>query len=1139
MLSHNKGEQIVDGESAEESPSFNLSIGQLQELFDPKDVKKLRALDGINGLCRALRTNLFSGLDKDGDYKDRTEFYGANRLPEQPPKTLLQLFLLALRDKTLIVLTVASLVSLAIGLYLEFRPSNDSEEPHWVEGVAIIASVIVVALVQSINDYKKEAQFRQLNTKKEDREVKCLRSGNVQMLSIFDVVVGDILLLEPGDIVNVDGVMVSGHNLHCDESSATGESDLIRKTPYSAYADGADFDPFILSGSKVTEGVGQFLVTCVGEYSFNGKLMMGLRIPEDDTPLQVKLDGLAETIAKTAVSVSLLLLVILVIKYLVSQSINGWDEGPIILETIVGIVVGSIVIIVVAVPEGLPLAVTIALAYGITKMMKDNNLVRVLSACETMGNATTICSDKTGTLTQNRMTVVAGFIGCRTEFKNDSGIAKLKKKLTENQADIMDKRHKQLMKNPFTGVQYTNLLLDAILMNSSVFEEKREDGSSAYVGNKTECALLDFCDKLGLYDYTSLKKDADSSILQVYPFSSLRKSMITVIKLDDNTVRFYIKGASEIVLGYSDKVMVYNQAHNNFQSSQLSDQYKVQLQEKISKFANDSLRTIIIAYKDMTMGEYKDIVGAENVGKEIPEDAAARLEAHLQSKYCIIALVGIEDPLRDGVADAVRKCQLAGVVVRMVTGDNVNTARAIAAKCGIYTQGGIVMEGPQFRNLPDKEMKEMLPRLQVLARSSPGDKQILVGKLKEMGETVAVTGDGTNDAPALKMADVGFSMGITGTEVCKEASSIILMDDNFASILKAMMWGRSVFDSVRKFIQFQLTSCISAVIIVFVSAVASPNNKAIMSAVQLLWVNMIMCSQASLSLSTDRPNEDILDRMPDSRKDPLITVEMWKLILGMSSYIVCSCLFLVFLGPVIFRLDLSRKNDYIQLSTLVFNVFIFELLLNEFNCRRIDGKFNIFKGILQNKFFIPLFLLAVPIQVIIVYFGGAVFTTTPLTGAMWGTTILCGLLVFPMAVILRLFPTGDGCKICGFNFGMKDTSRSSQEDLSPSQQALNAIVPVAQAHKKRLSLYKAIHSEERYNVNAFEPDAEEGGMRNRSLSRGSQDIQMRAFGKKSSSPQVQSGTLNRVDEHDGIVAPHEKSQMQHSRGRGFDDELLE
>ncbi|KAI3654951.1 hypothetical protein MP228_000331 [Amoeboaphelidium protococcarum] len=1038
---------------------FSVPIEELQKMFDPKNLDHLHSLGGVSGLIKALKSNPQTGLYKDGDYSSRKEFYGANRLPEQRQLNIFELVWIALHDKTLILLCVAAFVSLVVGVYIDLSATTKDKDPHWVEGVAIIIAVIIVVLVQSINDYQKESQFRKLNAKKEDRQVKCLRSGNVQLLSIYDIVVGDVLLLEPGDVVNVDGILISGHNLKADESSATGESDMIRKTPYTEGA--VDIDPFVLSGGKITEGVGQFLVTCVGEHSFNGKLMMGLRVPTEDTPLQVKLDSLAESIAKLGASISILLLIILLVKYCVQESLDGFPEGAIVFESIINIVIQAIVIIVVAVPEGLPLAVTIALAYGTSRMMKDNNMVRVLSACETMGNATTVCSDKTGTLTQNRMTVVAGFIGCKTEFKNDSGIAKLKKKLNEKEEDVLDTKYRQVQSQSFSGPQYVNLLIDSVVMNSTAFEEVDQKGAKSFVGNKTESALLEFCAKIGLHDYTTYKKAAESSVLQVYPFSSERKSMSTLIKVNDDTVRFYVKGASEIVLKYSDQVMAFeDQSSNSYKVIPLTDALRNQIQGKISNFADESLRTIVVSFKDIPMSEYVEIVGADNIGKEVPAEAAEKLEKMCQRNLAVVLLVGIEDPLRDGVPEAVKRCQTAGVFVRMVTGDNVNTAKAIATKCGIYTKGGIVMEGPKFRRLSNEDMEAIIPRLQVLARSSPGDKQILVGKLKEMGETVAVTGDGTNDAPALKMADVGFSMGITGTEVSKEASAIILMDDNFTSIVKAMMWGRSVNDSVKKFLQFQLTVNISAVTIAFVSAVASSDNKSVLTAVQLLWVNLIMDSLAALSLATDSPDLSILNRMPDSKKDPLISVEMWKMILGQAAFQIFANLFSLYVGPTIFRLDVSQPDQAKLLNSFVFNLFIFLQLFNQVNCRTIDGSLNVFKGITKNRFILPMSVIIVGVQVIIMFFGGSVFKTVPITGGMWAASVLVGLLVLPLGVVVRLLPTGNGCVVCGVPIGLRDESRlvMTRERLQ-WQHAIGSV-------RTQLHVFKALRGTARHSINS-------------------------------------------------------------------------
>ena len=478
-----------------------------------------------------------------------------------------------------------------------------------------------------------------------------------------------------------------------------------------------------------------------------------------------------------------------------------------------------------AVPEGLPLAVTLALAYATRRMLKDNNLVRVLAACETMGGATTVCSDKTGTLTQNKMTVVAGVVAVKLEFKENTGIKKLverfqgDKPLIQPSTVSSDEEYKPV--STLDRKDFLNILMDSVAINSTAFEETDDKGVVQFIGSKTENALIDWTRKLGQPDFNQVRNNASSRIVQVFPFSSERKSMTTIVKeyvgAEKKVVyRVFTKGASEIVLKFCKNVAIVSKDGSGVDVVALTESIRQRLLMSISNYADQSLRTICMAYFDFSESEFNDIYGEETEGLSEAEvtQRTARLEFYIQRNMTCIAIVGIEDPLREGVADAVAKCQKAGVFVRMVTGDNIQTARAIAKKCGIYMKGGIAMEGRVFRQLPKPEMIEMLPRLQVLARSSPLDKQILVQTLKDMGETVAVTGDGTkvlsliessfigtNDGPALKMADIGFSMGIAGTEVAKEASSIILMDDNFSSIVKAMMWGRSVNDSVKKFLQ--------------------------------------------------------------------------------------------------------------------------------------------------------------------------------------------------------------------------------------------------------------------------------------------------------------------------------------------------
>jgi Ca2+-transporting ATPase len=582
------------------------------------------------------------------------------------------------------------------------------------------------------------------------------------------------------------------------------------------------------------------------------------------------------------------------------------------------ILITAITVVVVAVPEGLPLAVTLALAFATTRMLKDNNLVRVLQACETMGNATTICSDKTGTLTTNRMTVVAGTIGASANFGD-------KPTLAEGQEAAPESRDIEINKKAAAAGEFTatlsedikTLLFRSIIQNSTVFEGE-EDGKHAYIGSKTEVALLLFArDYLGLQEGQLQTEQANApNVVQMIPFDSGRKCMGVVTKLQNGTFRFYVKGASEIVLGQCTKVIELDGS-----SVPMTAETKNAITTTITGYAKRSLRTIGMQYRDFTSWP--------PAGAHILEDGKSVRWDDIFAEMTWIGVVGIQDPLRPGVHEAVLQCQRAGVFVRMVTGDNLQTAQAIAEECGIYTAGGLVMEGPDFRKLDEPGMDAILPRLQVLARSSPEDKKILVKRLKINGETVAVTGDGTNDGPALKMADVGFSMGIAGTEVAKEASAIILMDDNFASIVKALMWGRAVNDAVKKFLQFQLTVNITAVLLTFVSAVASDDETSVLSAVQLLWVNLIMDTFAALALATDPPAQSILDRQPDKKTSPLITINMWKMIIGQAIYQLVITFVLNFAGRDILKYGNTPQDD-LELKCLVFNTFVWMQIFNQY-----------------------------------------------------------------------------------------------------------------------------------------------------------------------------------------------------------------
>lgn len=822
---------------------FAFSPGQLNKLLNPKNLGAFHAVGGLRGLEKGLRTDLRSGLSldetsldgavsfeevtaksspaplpksvaqdqpqassaspvrqSDDSYAERKRIFGPNKLPEKKAKSIFELAWIAYNDKVLILLTIAAVISLALGIYQSVTATGDEARVQWVEGVAIIVAIFIVVVVGAANDWQKERQFVKLNKKKDNRNVKVVRSAKTMEISIFDVQVGEVMHLEPGDMVPVDGIFIDGHNVKCDESSATGESDLLRKTGgdnvFRAIEQNENLskqDPFIISGSKVSEGVGTFVVTAVGVHSSYGKTMMSLQDEGQTTPLQSKLNILAEYIAKLGLASGLLLFVVLFIKFLAQlHTMEEEGKGPDAKgREFLQIFIVAVTVIVVAVPEGLPLAVTLALAFATTRMLKDNNLVRLLRACETMGNATTICSDKTGTLTENKMSAVAATLGTTLKFGDKSQGA------LESQTNGGGERESSTLPSDLSPSEFASslcppakeLLLQSIVLNSTAFEGE-QDGGVTFVGSKTETAMLGFARTyLGMGSVGEARSNA--TIAQMIPFDSGRKCMAVVIKLDNGKYRMLVKGASEILAAKCTRIV--RDPTKSLSESPLSDKDRSSLDSVMTHYASRSLRPIGMVYHDYDQWPPR--------GAQTEEDRRLAAFDPLFKDMVMLGVFGIQDPLRPGVSDAVDKCQRAGVFVRMVTGDNIMTAKAIAQECGIFTPGGIAIEGPKFRQLSTRQMNQIIPRLQVVARSSPDDKKILVSRLKSLGETVAVTGDGTNDAQALKSADVGFSMGITGTEVAKEASDIILMDDNFASIVKAMSWGRTVNDAVKKFLQ--------------------------------------------------------------------------------------------------------------------------------------------------------------------------------------------------------------------------------------------------------------------------------------------------------------------------------------------------
>ncbi|MGH0135584.1 UNVERIFIED_CONTAM: hypothetical protein FKN15_008639, partial [Acipenser sinensis] len=648
--------------------------------------------------------------------------------------------------------------------------------------------------------------------------------------------------------------------------------------------------------------------------------------------------------AQTSLVMSAITVIILVLYFVIETFViegRVWltECTPVYVQYFVKFFIIGVTVLVVAVPEGLPLAVTISLAYSVKKMMKDNNLVRHLDACETMGNATAICSDKTGTLTTNRMTVVQSHVG-EVTYREVPGPGVLS-------PAILD------------------VLVPAIAINSAyttkILPPDQEGGLPKQVGNKTECALLGFVQDLHR-DYQAVRVQIpEEKLYKVYTFNSVRKSMSTVVCLPEGGFRLYSKGASEIILKKCSSILTASGEPRLFRPRDRDEMVK----KVIEPMACEGLRTICIAYRDFT-------------GTPEPDWDS---ESDIVGELTCICVVGIEDPVRPEVPEAIRKCQRAGITVRMVTGDNINTARAIAAKCGIIQAGEefLCIDGKEFnrriRNekgeIEQERIDKIWPKLRVLARSSPTDKHTLVkgiidSTVLEQRQVVAVTGDGTNDGPALKKADVGFAMGIAGTDVAKEASDIILTDDNFSSIVKAVMWGRNVYDSISKFLQFQLTVNVVAVIVAFTGACITQDSP--LKAVQMLWVNLIMDTFASLALATEPPTESLLLRRPYGRNKPLISRTMMKNILGHAVYQLTIIFTLLFVGELIFDIDSGRNaplhSPPSEHYTIIFNTFVLMQLFNEINARKIHGERNVFDSIFRNPIFCSIVLGTFVMQLI-------------------------------------------------------------------------------------------------------------------------------------------------------------------------------
>lgn len=1070
--------------------SFTILVDELVSLMRLRKKDAVTCIaeryGSVTELCKRLKTSQNEGIPgTPNDLKARTLHYGDNLIPKKPPKHFMQLVWDALQDTTLIILTVAAVVSLVLSLapVHEDKPHGpeDAEEHsvEWIEAVAIMVSVVVVVLVTAVNDWSKEKQFRGLESKLDgEQRISVIRGGETSEVLVAELVVGDVCQIKYGDLLPADGVIIQCNDLKIDESSLTGESDLIKKT--------VEGDPILLSGTHVMEGSGRMVVSAVGLNSQTGiifKLLGAVQEQKKNAPksgnaetdtlvavedgkgmpmqnmdgvnshannvakdgdaaneeapaqsqhkeksvLQAKLTKLAVQIGKMGSVAAILTVLVLIVRFSFDTYYSKMDktnpEGEwrfSHLNQFVRFFIIGVTVLVVAVPEGLPLAVTLSLAFSVKKMMHDNNLVRHLDACETMGNATAICSDKTGTLTTNRMTTVQMYTSGQ-HFKEIPRKEKLPPRLVELLTQ---------------GISVNSNYTSRILIN-------KKSNVPQQVGNKTECALIGFVNDIGC-DYQAIRTEyPEETFVKVFTFHSGRKAMATMVKAPKDRIRVHVKGASERVVTWCDWCIDKNGNVQKFSKKDAEDLIK----NVIEPMACDGLRTIGIAVKEVCSNpdaqladneEYiplNESCEARNLDGDVSTvDSWIHADQRVFSKLTLIGVAGIEDPVRSEVPAAIETCQRAGIVVRMVTGDNINTARSIATKCGILKPKSdlLIMEGPDFnRSVRDKDgviqqhlIDQIWPNLRVLARSSPTDKYTLVkgiidSNLSPTREVVAVTGDGTNDGPALRKADVGFAMGIAGTDVAKEASDIILTDDNFTSIVKAVMWGRNIYDSIAKFLQFQLTVNIVAVVVAVLGALLTQDTP--LKAVQMLWVNLIMDTFASLALATEPPNEDLLKRKPYGRTKALISRTMAKNIIGQSIYQLIVIMCLLYLGPQWMdfpsQVGTPTRGQPSKHYTIIFNTFVMMTLFNEINARKIHGERNVLGGIFKNKIYVVIWVVQVAVQVAIIESGGSIglaMQTQPLPYNIWAWCCALGLGTLVWQQLVVSIPTARLPKVLAF-----------------------------------------------------------------------------------------------------------------------------
>ena len=847
--------------------------------------------------------------------KENGEKFGRNEFTKSKRKSLLRRIWEAATEPMLILLFFAWVITIAVNAV------SAAQGGHFdvYECIGIFVAIIISVVLTVVMEGRSAKAFDELNKIKEGVEIKVVRGGVVQYVPQQELVVGDIVFLETGNKVAADGRLLESVSLTSDESSLTGESAPVEKNAEAVF-DKADVPVaervnMVYSGCFITGGTGKMVVTDVGDNTQFGLIAREIQVEgTGQTPLQEKMGRLGKAITLIGGVFAGLIFLIQLIHILVS--------GNITFESISSVFITSIVLMVAAVPEGLPTIVAISLSINIARMAKQNALVKKMVACETIGCINVICSDKTGTLTENRMTVTD--VWAHGKF-----------------TDAENFRDEQMLEN--------------FCLNSTADLFKDESGIR-FVGNPTEGALLVFAQKAGT-SYQNLRESAEISDL--YPFSSDTKNMTCCVRKEKGYI-VYSKGSPEKILALCN----------------VDPDTRRRAEEEIVGLQKRARRVLGFAHK------------------EVSSRPASRADA--ERGMVFDGFVGIADPLRAEVKDAVNSCKTAGIEVKMLTGDNIVTASAIAEELGLLEEGHIAVEASYLEKLSDEEFSKVLPTVRVIARSTPLLKMRVVKELKSKGNVVAVTGDGINDAPALKNADVGIAMGISGTEVSKEAADIVLLNDSFSTIVTTVKWGRGIYENFKRFIQFQLTVNVASVLLVFLCTVLGlfwEGFESPFSALDLLWINIIMDGPPALTLGLEPIRDDLMSRKPTARSESIISREMMVRI-AVNGVFMC----LVCMAQMKFNfLGIGAE----EVSTAVFTMFVLFQLFNALNCRELGDK-SIFPNFFKNKLMLGAFVIAFALQIIITQFGGKVFGTVPLEVLDWLKVLGVSLSIIVLDEVVRL-----------------------------------------------------------------------------------------------------------------------------------------